>query len=218
MRSLIAFSVALAMASAADAGMGVGAKIGTPGFGLEATKSIVPMVNARLGFNMFGFGYETSQDGVDYDYDLSLRSVHLLADYHPIPLMGFRLSGGALLNKNKLEMVSQPTSASFEIGGETYTADQVGTIDGEVSFSSFAPYLGIGWGNAAGSRIGISTDLGVVFQGAPEVDLSANGLLGSDSGFQSELAEEANAIEDELGFFKYYPVFSIGISIKLTIL
>ncbi len=218
MRFLIVISLALAMTGVAHAGMGVGAKVGTPGFGLEATKSIVPMVNARLGFSIFGLGYETTQDGVDYDYDLSLRSIHLLADYHPIPLMGFRLSGGALLNGNKLEMLSQPATGTFEIGDETYTAAEVGTIDGEVSFSSLAPYVGIGWGNAAGSRVGISTDLGVVFQGAPEVDLSASGLLGNDAGFQSELTEEAQAIEDELGFFKYYPVFSIGISIKLSIL
>ena len=65
-------------------------------------------------------------------------------------------------------MVSVP-SGSYSIGNRTYTGAEVGTITGTVDFASSAPYFGVGWGNATSGRLGIALDLGLVFQGTPQV-------------------------------------------------
>jgi len=209
----------MAFGTAALADLGVGARVGTLGLGIEATKSLVPMVNARGGFNFFSFGYDAEVSGVDYDATLSLRSLHLLADYHPLPLLGFRLSGGALINLNELEVVSQP-AIQFTFGDDEipFEGDDVGTVTGVVEFSAFAPYLGLGWGNAASSRIALALDLGVVFQGSPAVELKADGHLADDPTLRTSLEEEAANAEDDLSAFKFYPVASIGLSVKLDLL
>ncbi len=208
----------LLSATAAHAGTGVSARVGTLGLGVDVTQSLLPMVNARLGFSYFTFSYSTTTDGIDYDYDLNLGSGQLLLDYHPIPLMGFRLSGGTLINGNNLDMAANLPDIEIPIGDETYTASEVGTLTGDIDLNTFAPYLGIGWGNAASSRISINTDLGVVFQGSPSVTLhSVNGTLSDTQQFKDALEQERQSIEDDLDVYKYYPVFSIGIGVKFTL-
>ena len=217
MRSVIVLGIALLITLPAQAGLGVGARVGTPGIGLDVTKSLIPMLNARAGFSYFSLGFDRTDDGIDYNYDLGLSSAQFLLDYHPMPLLGFRLSGGFLYNGNELTMTAE-SQDDYEIGDQTYTAAEIGTLTGTVDFSSFAPYLGIGWGNAAGSRIGFTTDLGVVFQGSPEAGLSINGLAAENPELIQDLIDEATALEDDLSSFKYYPVFSIGVSVKLSVI
>jgi hypothetical protein len=207
----------LVSATNAHAGTGISARVGTLGLGLDLTQSLVPMVNARLGFSYFTYTYSTTTDGIDYDYDLNLGSGQLLLDFHPVPLMGFRVSGGALINGNNLDMTSDLPDIEVQIGDETYTASDVGELTGEIDLNTFAPYIGIGWGNAASSRISINTDLGVVFQGSPSVALNADGPLANEAAFQEQLELERQSIEDDLDIYKYYPVASIGIGIKFTL-
>lgn len=200
-------------AHAARAGLTV--KGGTLGIGVDVTGSIVPKVNVRGNFNIFKYGFSGTQSDVRYDLDLKLRSFAILLDLHPIPQKGFRLSGGLLFNKNRLDMVSDQITATYTIGTKVYTANQVGRLNGGVKFKTGAPYLSIGWGNATGRRVGVAFDLGVAFQGAPDVFLAATGPIASDANFRSELAQEVQEVEDDLKEFKYWPVISLGITFKL---
>lgn len=193
---------------------GIAVKVGTLGAGVDVTASIVPKLNARGNFNFFKYSFSGTQSDVRYDTDLKLRSFAVLLDLHPIPRRGLRLSGGLLFNKNELGMVSQPT-VSYTIGSKTYSNVQVGTLDGRVDFNRVAPYLGIGWGNATGRRVGIAFDLGVAFQGSPKVSLTATGPIATDPAFKNELNQEVQSVKDDLKAFKYYPVFSLGVSFKL---
>ena len=113
-------------------------------------------------------------------------------------------------------MQSESVSATIEIGGQTYTQAEAGTLNGAVDFKSTAPYLGIGWGNAANSRIGLAIDLGIAFQGSPQVDLGATGQLANTQEFIDELNREQDELQDSLDGFKYYPVIAIGLSFKIT--
>lgn len=207
--------VLLLLVTQAYAGMGVTVKAGTLGIGAELTKSVTPMVNVRVGGSYFTYGFDGTEGDVSYDLDLKLKSLNLLVDFHPILNRGLRLSAGMVLNNNGVDMVSRPT-ASYDIGGTTYTATDVGTINGAVDFKSFAPYVGIGWGNAAGGRWGIAFDLGLALQGSPQVDLSATGPIASDAQFLSELRQEESQVQDDISGFKYYPVISLGLSFKLS--
>ena len=113
-------------------------------------------------------------------------------------------------------MVSVP-SGTYSIGNRNYTGAEVGTLTGKVDFKSTAPYVGIGWGNATSGRFGIAFDLGIVFQGSPQVALSASGIVASDPTFIQELNRENQELENDISEFKYYPVISLGLSLNLGV-
>ena len=208
--------LAFAISAPASAGIGLSGRAGTLGLGIEATQSLVPMINVRGGINWFSYSFDGTESDVRYNSDLQLKSFSALVDFHPFPLVGFRLTGGIVFNSNGLEMQSESVLATIEIGGKTYTQAEAGTLNGNVDFESTAPYLGIGWGNAANSRIGLALDLGIAFQGSPQVELGATGQLRNNSDFISELNREQNDLQDALDGFKYYPVISVGLSFKIT--
>ena len=205
----------LLCAQSAYAGIGIAARAGTQGLGIEVTKSLVPVVNVRGGGYFLGYGRDVTKDDITYDFDLKLRSFSLMMDVHPIPLMGFRLSGGLILNNNRVDMTAVP-QGTYEIGGQTYSGAQVGQLLGEMTFRKAAPYVGLGWGNATRSRIGFAFDLGVAFQGTPNVDLDVTGPIAQDPNFRADLQREEQNIQDDVKIFKYYPVVSIGLSFKLS--
>ncbi len=206
--------LSLLWAVPAHAGVGLTVKGGTLGIGVDGTVSLAPRVNVRGNFNLFNYSFSGKQGDVKYDTDLKLRSFAVLVDLHPSAHVGFRLSGGLLFNKNNMGMVSTPTG-TYTIGSGTYSGAQVGTVNGKVDFKPSAPYLSIGWGNATGRRVGLAFDLGVVFQGSPKVALSATGPIASDANFRSNLQQEEQKARDDMKPFKYYPVFSLGITFKL---
>ena len=206
--------LSLLLVSSAGAGVGVSAKAGTLGLGVDISYPLMPRINARAGFNVFSFSYSTTQDDVNYDADLTLRSMDLLLDLFPIPGRGFRVSGGLLVNGNGVDLTAEPTG-SYTIGSTTYPASQIGTLSGNVDLGNLTPYLGIGWGNAVTDRMGFMLDIGIVFQGSPDVTLSASGPITLLPSFQEDLQQEEQSLEDEIDQYKYYLVLSVGLSFSL---
>ena len=204
------------LSSNSYAGLGIAGRAGTLGIGVEATQSLVPRINVRGGINWFNYSFDGTESGVSYKIDLKLKSFSALVDLHPFPLVGFRLTGGIVFNSNGLKMVSDQISGTIDVGGTTYPTGDVGNLNGAVDFASTAPYFGIGWGNAANSRIGLAIDLGFALQGSPQVELGATGRLATDTSFQSSLRQEEQQLENDISGFKYYPVIAIGISFKIT--
>jgi len=190
----------------------VTAKLGTLGAGLEVTHYFTPVLSGRLGLNKFSYDFSQADDGIDYDYELDLSTVSALLDWHPAE-GSFYLSAGIFNNANELSSVAKP-AGSYTIGNTTYPAATVGKLRGQVDFDNPAGYLGIGWGNAYDHTAGLgwAFDLGVLFQGSPEVQLTADSPLAGDPAFQADLAREEKELEDELSNYEYYPVVSFGIS------
>ena len=61
---------------------------------------------------------------------------------------------------------------------------------------------------------GFFVDLGVAYQGAPELELDPFGNATALPGFNANLETERQDIEDALGkYFRFYPVISLGFSI-----
>ena len=92
------------------------------------------------------------------------------------------------------------------------------TLNANVSWSKeWAPYLGIGWGNAADDNtldlpvaIGFSLDIGAFYTGSPDVVLTdSSGVVPV-----ADLLAEQAQIEDDLSGFKFYPVITVGIHIR----
>lgn len=209
---LVALFASLAVPAAADDDFWIGAKAGTLGLGLEATWRPVPYLDVRAGFNTFSYDDERSEAGVDYDVELDLSSFYATANLR-VPLSPFRGTVGIFSNGNEANLVSRD-STTFDIGGQTFTAADVGTLRGDVGFESVAPYAGVGLDFRFLDRVGLHFDVGVLFQGTPELTLVADGPIASDPLFQAELEAERAELQEELDDFEFYPVVSVGLSVN----
>ncbi|MFH0908017.1 MAG: hypothetical protein V1929_04585 [bacterium] len=208
----IAAAAGFATSSAAQGGLALGAKVGTLGPGVELTGYLVGDLNIRAGFNYLPYSYEFEEDGINYDADLTMQSALILLDWHMFG-NNFRFSAGLTINDNILE-VTGATSEPEEIGNSLYTPAEIGTLKGRATFDQLAPYVGIGYGNAVADDVALSFvfDLGIIFQGTPDIDLSSSGTMASDPQFQADLKEEEQNIQDEADSFKIYPVLAFGIA------
>ena len=124
-----------------------------------------------------------------------------------------RVTAGVYSNGNELLMVNDEL-LDLNIGGITYPGADIGTLSSATSFSSTAPYLGIGFDFTLAGKVGMNLDLGVLWQGDPEVSLDASGLLSTDPGFQAALELERQELEDDMSDFKAWPVISLGFVYK----
>ena len=211
---LVAGLAAANCASARD--FGTSMDLGTTGLGLHVTTPVAPKLNARLGVNVANYSYDGSTSDVDYDFKLKLATVDALLDYHPFD-GSFRISGGVVYNGNKIEARAKPNAAgTYNINGNVYSTAAVGDLNGKIDFRKAAPYLGIGFGNAAkGSGWGFGMDLGVTFQGSPKTALASSGCtVSADMCAQlgRDVAAENAKLADEVDDFKLYPVIRVGVS------
>lgn len=192
----------------------IGIKASLLGAGLELERSFSDMFSARVGINYFPYDYSATEDDIDYDFELDLMSLGIFLDWHPFK-GSFRLTGGLMYNSNSLDSTAE-SAATYEIGDQVYTGSEVGTLNGEIDFNDFAPYVGLGWNTAFGKdrKWGFICEFGVMFQGSPTADLSAIGPIATDTSFQAELAKEEDNLQDDLDNFEFYPNISIGFNYR----
>ena len=142
-------------------------------------------------------------------------------DVYPIAGTEIRLTGGVVLNGNKVNSTGQSETVvvagvqqqGYNIGGRTFTAEQVGTLSGEITFPLVAPFVGVGWGNAVkpGRRLGFTIDLGMMIHGTPQVSLRATNQAVTPD-LQASIDKEIEDLTAEFEGFKFYPVLQVGIS------
>jgi hypothetical protein len=195
--------------------LGVTLKAGTPGIGGDVTIGLHPKFNTRLGVNAFWYGLsdsETNDEGVTVDLqaDLEWLTIPIMLDWHPWE-SGMRVSLGAMINKNNIALSGDSTSVEFN------EVDYVlrDGVEGEVTFNTFSPYLGIGYGNAADTsgHWHFACDLGVMFQGAPQIEMNAvSAIPFLQAALDADLDKEVEELEDEFEDFTMYPVVSFGVS------
>ena len=209
---LLVGSAAAAPAHAQRPAIGVAPHVGTMGIGADVALSLHPRITVRAGGNFFPIDFDITASDVSYSFDLPSPQLMLVAD---VMLLGpFRLTGGVRFLGNDLEATATlaPTE-TVDIGASTYTGAEVGSLIGVIGANKLAPYVGIGIGNVARRGFGFFLDLGVAFQGAPEVTLDATGPIADVVSFQTDLDQEIASFEDDIDLYQYYPVVSLGFSI-----
>ncbi len=197
--------------AAHDYGMSI--RTGSQGLGVEGAIGLKDWVTLRGGLYGGGVSYDFEEGGNDYNGDLTVGGLGVLADFFPADGK-FRLTAGMFTNNNEIEFDTTPTSP-IELGGSTYFPAEIGRLDGKVEFDSSAPYFGIGWGNVAegDGRFGFLFDAGVLFQGSPDLSLVRSSTVivpGLDQDIQLELDE----IEDDVESLEFWPVISFGLAIR----
>ena len=193
----------------ANADFGVGVKAGTLGLGVEGRWELLPWVDLRVGANQFDYDDGGSVAGIPYDANFGLDNYFLTGNFR-VPLSPMRFTVGAYSNGNEYEFVSQNTGTNFDIGGSTFTPADVGTLVGNTSFASTAPYLGVGFDFELFGKAGLNLDFGVLWQGDPEVTLTADGLAAGLPAFQTALEAERLELQDDVSDYKAWPVLSVG--------
>ena len=203
----------IALSSAwAWGGVAGGVKVGTLGPGIEASGYLNDYLSLRVGGHYLNYSYEGTESDVEYDIDLELNTLMGVVDFHPFTNQ-FRITAGLILNNNELELEGTPDDPT-EIGDTEYSPVQIGTLTGSATFNHLAPYVGIGYGNPVRDNAPISFmfDIGIMFQGSPDVDLAADGTASGDAGFEADLQEEEDDAQEEADKFKIYPVISFGVA------
>lgn len=203
----LVLAVALTAAAGAAQAAGLGVRAGTTGVGLDYGFGIAPTLGGRIGVSGMNINTDVDTSDVRYDAKAKLANVNLLLDFSPVG--PFRISGGFIANSNKLDLRGTPTSGgSFPQG-----ASVNGTVKPD---KSFAPYLGIGYGNVWTTGVNFYFDAGVMFQGSPRVSLNVDCGTASPAqcaAAQTQVAAEQQRVQDKVDKFKYYPVINLGITI-----
>jgi hypothetical protein len=193
----------------ADHNLWLGVKAGTLGLGVEGAWRPIPWLDLRLGANQYRYKDSGSQAGINYDAELNLDNFYGTANFR-FPLSPMRFSAGAYSNGNQIDMISDEATTAFNIGGTIYPADAVGTLTSTTSFETMSPYVGVGFDFDLFDKVGLSLDLGVLWQGEPAVTLESDGLLANDPLFLDALETERQQIESEFEDYKAWPVISLG--------
>lgn len=200
--------LALSGSATADSNFGFGVKAGTLGIGLEGTWRPIDWVDLRVGGNMYDYDESGSTAGINYDATLELKTYYATANFR-FPLSPFRITVGAYSNSNKVRMVSVDTP-TINVGGNTYTTAEVGTLTNDTTWDSTSPYLGAGFDFEVFGKVGLTLDFGVLWQGDPKVSLSTTGTLSGAQALLDDLAIESAQLADEVNILKAYPVLSLG--------
>jgi hypothetical protein len=190
--------------------IGIAPHIGSLGVGADIAVGFHPRFSVRAGLNIFPIDINVTSGDVAYSVSVSSPQVTAMADLYLVG--GFRLSGGFLVSSDDILLKATPDEP-VEIGGGVYQPEEIGTLTGTFSRNTMSPYVGIGFGNPAASKIGFFLDLGVGYSGRPSFELSASGPILGDPQFQDDIAREEQRIQEDIEDYRFYPVVSLGFSI-----
>jgi hypothetical protein len=186
---------------------------GTTGIGGAASWRFGDHFGLRAGCDYFTYNHNDEVEGISYDAKLRLQSEPLTLDWYPSKTSSFRVSLGLAFNQNRLTGTGTPTS-EIEIGDNTYTPAEVGTLNLRVEQQPVNAYLSIG-GNLfyfdKAHHWALAGELGVMFTGDAKVGLNRTGGTGAP-GLDADIEKERQQIEDKLNDFKFWPVAKLSLN------
>jgi hypothetical protein len=194
---------------------GLAVRGSTLGIGLEASYRVNRILAIRGGGNYLEFSRDATIEEIDYTARPHFENGTVMLDLFP---MGgsFHLTGGLMLNRNE-GVLDARLNQNIEIGGQTYTPDQIGSLTATVDFKKTAPYLGIGF--AGQGRVAFLFDLGVGFTGTPRIHLAGTTpLTGPEKAeFDARVAQEEQELRADIedkSYLKYHPVVALGVKVR----
>jgi hypothetical protein len=205
-------SASATAAGAAQAQVAIGGSIGTPGATVEAQVKVIPGVVLRGGYNYLKYEADDTFDGIAYQGDLDLNTLGAFVDLHPFG-NAFFVTGGAYFGKKELDLNATPTT-NVQIGSQTFTPAQVGTLTLTGDLKDTAPFVGLGWDTTfENTGLGFKFVAGAMFTGSPQVNLvAAGGSLSNDTNFKAQLAQEEQNLRNDIDSYKVYPVAQLGLT------
>ena len=202
----------LSTPAVADDDFWLAARAGSQGLGVEATWRPVPYLDLRAGFSRYDYDTTRTEAGIDYDAELGLESLYATLNAR-IPMSPVRFSAGLVSNGNEGNFLGNSTG-TYDIGGQTFNAADVGNLRGQATFDDLAPYAGVGLDFRVFDTMGLHFDAGVMYQGEPSLAMSADGIIAGDPTFQAALEAERVELEGDLEDFAWFPVVAVSFSVN----
>ncbi len=195
------------------------ASLGTTGIGLHANIYLDSDINARVGVNYMKLSTILHDQDGDTNVETTLNTLDALFDWFP-QQDSFHLTGGLVYNANKIDTVTKLNGVTYK--GTTYplpSGTSLGEVDGKFNVGNLiSPYLGIGWGNVLTHTTGwgLTSDIGLLFHGKPQVTLNSNGCTAGPAciAVVAKVADEEARLNSEYAGKIVYPVARIGASYK----
>ncbi len=223
----LAFGLLFLSSPASALDVGVGAKVGTAGPGVDLSFGLTRTIAVRLSLTDFDIDDESetvtvgdsgAEGDIDAELGLDFGSSAVLFDWYVFN-GGFHLTAGMMRHNGGMDF-SGTLLTDIVVDGQALAASDIdGEISGEIDLAdSYQPYLGIGWGRKAGDGVGLSitVDVGVVLLD-PSADFNATVDAGSGLS-QAELDQRLRGIEDDaeadLDDFEAYPIVSLGLNFR----
>jgi hypothetical protein len=211
---------------------GVGLKVSSLGAGIEIGAGITQSLNLRVGGDFFDYSVDNTRDGVTYNGNVRLHSLEAHVDWFPWK-GNFHVGPGVLYH------LTQPLDANLQIpGGTLFTlnaTDFVSSPNDPVSGAAalrvhhIAPEVTVGWGDllprGEGKHWSIPFEIGAAFQGNPQILLGLQGTACSPHGgpcydaatnpvVLTPLSQEIKKRQNDISWFKIYPLISIGVGYR----
>lgn len=199
--------------------------VSTLGAGFDLATPLARHFDLRGGANLMSFGYAFDVDGLHYESDIRLRSGNLRLGWFP-RRRNFHISPGILYANNNVTAPSHvPAGAQFELGDEAFVNSVDDPVHGDARLifpRRVSPMLTFGLHNVLPGRhehISVPLEFGVVYTGAPKIDVSLVGSACATDGCfnfadnaeaQQSLKDEISDINNTLSSVPVYPVLSLG--------
>lgn len=214
---LLTSTLASADENASDDGLGIGVGYAySPlGSGLEAYWQINDYFAVRGAIGDADHSADDEEyDDIEYDVDLEIDSQTLTLDIHPFGGSFFVAIGQSKLD-HLIGLVAQ-VSEPVEIGDNTYTPDEIGSLTAGLDISGSVPYVSLGW-RGVEPGFTMSFELGAASIDSP--DAALNVICGSAIAgtpqcdqLQADAAVERDRLEDDASDLDFWPFVRLGVA------
>jgi hypothetical protein len=191
-------------------GLGLGARAGTLGVGGEVAIGLTDRVVARGGVGWAPVDPSVVLGGIEVTFAVP-RIFNAGIDLY---LNGAMRVGGGVIFGSDDPALEAAFATDQDIGGTSYTPQEVGRLVGVLVTENLVPYALMGFGPHIAPGVGLFVDFGVAFLGRPSFRLAAEGgTLASDvDPLRSSLAAEAVEFQDDAGgYLRFWPLLSVGL-------
>lgn len=209
---------------AQDLSLGVALKASTLGFGGDAILGINDNMTVRVGFDGIGLKRQLSDfpdleqeleetiEGLSLAADAKLRlgSVTALYDYYLTKHIF--VTGGLGISRFNICLKGE-ADEPFKFGDISVPKEDVGSFDFDFTPSwKVSPYLGIGFGRTLAStkNFGFAFELGALYQGSPNLDITTTGILEPTSN-----ADQVETLEGQFSQYTIWPVMRFSLSYRI---
>jgi hypothetical protein len=128
-----------------------------------------------------------------------------------------RVGGGVLIKREDPSLRAEFDTPQ-DIGGTTFTPEEIGAVTGVIDSADELPFLILGFGKHTVPGVALFIDLGLAFLGDSDVTLDASGgTLSDDPATQAALDQEAQEFEDDLPtYLQFWPILSLGLRVGIN--
>ncbi|WP_114814672.1 hypothetical protein [Paraburkholderia kururiensis] len=185
---------------------------GTQGGGAGLAVGVTNWLGLHADVNGFAFNHSFNAGGNEFNGHLRILHGGGYLDLFPFASSSFRLTGGLLLDADRLQGNAVPTNGTFSLNGKAYPALPGAYANATVKYPVAMPYLGIGFGHKPTSKgFGLVADVGVAY-GRPRVDFSVSPDLQALA--DGDIQREEQKIRDSVQRYRFYPIVQIGASYR----